>query len=163
MARSRTFVHAVVGCILAVTLVSGPLVPAMDFTQAAPERGAIGEGNATVEVLSAPDRAELARGSYGSGSYYLTVPDATVRLAGVTGKPMLVYELRLPERGYSRGTTHFLSAAQTGTYAVSLERDSWLPEEVEQDSYEGELVILLRNGNGDRTVYRGNVTVAVER
>lgn len=162
MARSRTLVYAAVGCILAVTLVSGPLVPAVDFTRAAPEQGTIGEGNATVEVVSAPDRARLARGSYGSGSYYLRVPDATVRLTDVTGQPMLVYKLRLPSEGYTRATTHFVSAAQAGPYALSLDRDSWMPEDVERDRYEGELLIHLRNGDGDRTVYRGNVTVEVE-
>lgn len=165
MARSRTFVYAAVGCILAVTLVSGPLVPWVDLTRAdaGEDPGELGQGDATAEVVSAPGRATLTRGAYGSGSYYLEVPDATVELRDVTGRPMLIYKIRLPAKGYSRGTNHFVSAEQEGTYELSLERDAWTRDEVTRDRYEGELVVLLRDGDSDRTVYRGNVTVEVER
>lgn len=161
MDDTRVAVYAAVAIILGTTLVSGPLVGAVDFTTERDETFAPGSGSADVTVISTPERAQLDRGSFGSGAYYLRVPDATVRLDAVSGQPMLVYKIRIPDLGYTRGTTHFLDSGAEGRTAVSIEEDALDPEDIDRESYPGELVLLVRADGGDEVLYRGPITVDV--
>lgn len=163
---ARVAVWLTVGIIVSVTIISGPLVGAVDFTpNTSNDDGtfAPGTGKVDVEVHSLPTEAKLEKGSYGAGAYYLRVPDATVNIKRVEGQPMLVYKLRIPEMGFSRGTTHFLDAGTAGTRNIALEEGTLAPDKVTKDSYAGELLILVRAGDGERIVTRQNVTVDVRR
>lgn len=156
-------VAGTVTLVLAVAAVSGPLVPGVDFTRESAEQTAPpGSGSVDARVLAVPEDAALVKGDFGAGAYYLRVADATVDVASVTGQPLLVYKLRIPAMGYVRGTTHFLSPEMDGHMAVALEEDSLDPEKVEQSSYRGELLLLVRDDADERLLYRENVTVAVE-
>lgn len=161
MDDARVAVYAAVALILGTALVSGPLVGAVDFTREREDTFAPGSGSADVSVVSTPERARLDRGSFGSGAYNLRVPDATVQIAAVSGQPMLVYKIRIPDLGYTRGTAHFLDSSSEGRMTVSIEEDALDPDDIDRDSYPGELVVLVRADGGDEVLYRGPVTVEV--
>jgi len=162
MDEAEYVVAGAVAVIVLATLVSGPLVGAVDFTGESDGSFSPGEGNATVSVLETPARAEIRKSSYGAGTYRLDVPDSVVDLQSVSGTPVLVYKLRIPEIGHTRGTTHFLDSSQSGRTNVTIERGSIDPDEIDESRYDGELVLLLRATGGERTLFRGNVTVEVE-
>lgn len=158
---SKVAVYGTVAVIVATTLVSGPLVDAVDFTQERDETFDPNTGGATVTVLSTPDRARLDRGSFGAGAYYLQVPDATVRIADVSGQPILAYKIRIPELGYTRSTAHFIDEDNEGRMAVSIESDALPPDEIDRESYSGELLVVLRAGGSDEVLSRGPIPVDV--
>lgn len=164
MDPERLAVAGVVATVLVVSLLSGPLVAGVDLSPTPTDDGPPPQtGNATVGVLSTPDSVRLEKGSFGADApYTLYVPDATVGISNVTGGPLLVYKLRIPELGYSRGTTLFLDDSSTGTRSVALEQTT-LDEELPEDQYRGELLLLLRGDGPERTLSRGNVTVEVKR
>lgn len=160
MDSERVVVYGVIGIVLGTTLVSGPFVGAVDFTTA-PERPSIGDGNATIGEVSLPASAEITEGRYGSGEYYLRVPDASVEVENVSGRPLLAYEISIPAIGYSRTTSHFISPSDTGSYALSLERDSMKRSMVENDSYSGTLRVFLRSNGTEQRLAARNITVEV--
>lgn len=160
MNRERVVVYGVVGLVLATTLASGPLVGAVDFTTA-PEPRSFEGGDATVTDVSLPASATISPGRFGSGEDYLRVPDGAVTLANVTGTPMLAYQISIPEIGYSRSTTHFVTDADEGPYALSMERDAIESSRVADGSYNGTLAVYLRSNQTERTVADRNVTVEV--
>jgi len=167
MEPHRIAVYATVAVVVAVAVASGPLVGAVDLTR---ERtgsgdagaGVPGEGSVDVAVESLPDTATLDRGAYGAGAYTLRVPDARVRLANVTGQPMVVYKIELRALGYSRGTVHFVTADNAGQFTLGLDRDSLAPDDIDRERYEGRLTVLVR-ADGERIVERRTVTVHVRR
>lgn len=160
MNTERGVVYGVIGLVLATTLVSGPLVGAVDFTPAA-EESSLDGGNATVGDVSLPATAEIRHGRFGSGEYYVHVPDATLRLDNVTGTPLLAYRFSIPVLGYSRSTTHFVTAADTGRYDLTLSRDAIEPSRVENRSYGGTVSVFLRSNRTERRLAERNVTVEV--
>jgi hypothetical protein len=156
-------VAGTVALVLAVTLVSGPLVGAVDFTPDREQQSfSPGEGTIEATVVSVPSTVTLDRGSYGSGAYYLRVPDATVDIESISGQPMLIYKLRIPDLGYARGTTHFVDESHEGRRTVSLERATIEPGKIGREQYRGELLILVRTNGEDETNARRNVTVEVD-
>jgi hypothetical protein len=164
MRTERVSVGLVVAAILVASLLSGPLVAGVDLSTTADDDGPAPEtGNATVDLVDVPGTATLEKGSFGADApYALTVPDATVRLSNVTGGPLLVYKLRIPELGYTRGTTLFLDGSMAGQRSVTLERTT-VEKDLQRDRYRGELLLLFRGDGPERTLYRGNVTVEVRR
>lgn len=160
MNTERGVVYGVIGLVLATTLVSGPLVGAVDFTTA-PEQRSFGSGNATVGDVSLPSSTEITSGRFGSGEYYVLVPDATLTVANVTGTPLLAYQFSIPALGYSRSTTHFVTSSDTGTYELSLKRDAIEPSRVENRSYDGTVTVFLRSNESERRLAERNVTVEV--
>ena len=165
MDTAQRAVVAAVSTIVAVTLLSGPLVGAVDLTT---ESGTgisdeLGEGSAEVSVESLPTDLTISEGRYGSEQFFLRVPDATVRLSNVTGQPLLKYNIRIEDLGYSSGTTLFISAEQEGTNRLSLTRSTFDAGEIRQDSYEATLSVSLRANGTERVVRERAVVVEVER
>jgi len=160
MNTERAVVYGVIGLVLATTLVSGPLVGTVKFTTA-PERTSLNGGDATVGAVTLPSSTEITSGRFGSGEYYVHVPDATLTVANVTGTPLLAYQFSIPAMGYSRSTTHFVTSADAGTYGLSLERDAIEPSRVEKQSYDGTLSVFLRSNESERRLAERNVTVEV--
>ncbi|QCJ45915.1 hypothetical protein [Haloprofundus sp. MHR1] len=174
MRTSGTVVWLSVLLIAALSIASGPLVGGVDFTSAGDTTGdsgsggALGAGNATVTDVSLDAAGvRLERGGYGSQAYYLSVPDATVRLQSVTGRPILSYKIRVPALGLERSSAVFLNESYTEagatTLALTVDDDPVDPERVTESSYEAELSVLLRTESGSRTLRRLSVTVEVER
>jgi hypothetical protein len=156
----RAVEWGVVTVLLVVALASGPLVGAVDLTHELPSN--YGEGALTVGAVSAPETATIDRGSYGEQSYQLEVPDATIEVESISGRPIVAYSLTIRDLGYTRTTTHFLSERSTGNRTLSMESDTFDPSKIDRSQYAGELEIVVRGTDGEQTVYRGNVTVSVE-
>lgn len=160
MDAERATVWGVVALVVVTTLVSGPLVGAVDLTTE-PDDGQFGTGSVTVDSVSLPDRATLTAGRFGAGEYTLRVPDATAELSAIEGRPILVYRLSIVERGYTRSTTHFLSERNGGTFSLSLADDSFDPGTVEETDYDGQLQVVVRSGNESRVVANRSIPVEV--
>ncbi|WP_332898602.1 hypothetical protein [Haladaptatus sp. CMSO5] len=161
----RAVASATLLILLTVTIVSGPLVGAVDLTpEPQADDAPIGSGAAEVSVLSVPSAGvTLERGQYGSESFYLHAPDARVRVDAVSGQPMVVYKIRIPELGATFGTTRFLNPDTVGTHSLSLGQKAFAPERITQESYEAELIVLVRTGDDEHELVRQPVTVAVVR
>jgi hypothetical protein len=158
MDRSRLLVAVSVTVIFGVTLVSGPVVGAVDLTTPRID-GAVGQGNMTVSSVDAPDTGRIDRGLQ-SESYYLKVPDARLSVASIEGKPVVTYAISIPGLNYTRSTAHFLSAEDDGKVALSLAKDTLSDQRVNELSYEGTLSVVLR-GDDDREIYEDAISVEV--
>jgi hypothetical protein len=146
--------------ILLGTLASGPLALA---DRPADQTTEVGAGSVTVSEVTLPESADLRQGRYGEDSFYLRVPDATIRFEGVAGRPVLTYKLEIPDLGYSRETAFFLGPDTGDRMELSLERDQIAPDRIENDSYAGTLRVVERAGNESRVVAKRNITVEVRR
>lgn len=160
MNRAGSVVWGTVLVVVAVGVLSGPLVGAVDLTTEPPDPEALGTGAATVDVESVPTDARLDETAY-SGAYALEIPAATVAVSNVTGEPMLVYRLRIPELGAQRSTVFFLDGETEGELALSIESESVDAERITQDEYDAELRLLLRADGDDEVLHESDVTVEV--
>jgi hypothetical protein len=151
-----------VGVILVLTLSSGP-AGVVDFTTERDVTAGLGQGELVGSSVDVPSRAALQQGGYGSQSYYLQVPDATLTVDRVAGRPVVSYKINIPELGYSRETAHFLSAEMGPHITLSVEKDTLRPDDVQQDEYDGELVVIERIDHNSTVLERRNVTVEVQR
>jgi hypothetical protein len=159
MERERATVWGVVSLVVVTTLVSGPLVGAVDLTTE-PEMD-FGTGSMTVDSVTLPDRATLSVGRFGAGEYTLRVPDASVEISAVDGRPLLVYRLSIRERGYTRSTVHFVSQKNVGPYSLSLSDDRFDRAEITNDSYQGRLEVIARANERSRVITAQQITVEV--
>ena len=163
MDTARMAVWATVILIVSITLISGPLVKGVDFTRnttATPDF-APGTGSIEITVDSLPANARFDKGEFGAGAYYLRVPAAQVTVSDINQQPMLVYKIRIPEMGFSRGTTHFMEREMTGQRRLELKEATVAPDKITKDTYHGELLILVRADGGERVMARQNITVNV--
>ncbi|WP_436923806.1 hypothetical protein [Halosimplex amylolyticum] len=160
MNRPRALVYATVMVILGITLVSGPAIGLVDLTTPRYDMAGLGEGNATVDRIGAPSSVSIER-EYQSETYYLNVPDARIHVASISGKPTVAYGVEIPEFGYSRSTTHFLSEERTGWIALSLRTDTFSEDVTPGKVYEGELSIVMRSSDGKSVLYNESIGVEV--
>lgn len=160
----RTLSGVTLAAVALVAFASGPLVPGFDVTASADSRGLgdVGSGAVSVGAVSVPnDPATLDRGEYGSGAYYLDAPPATVAIESVTGRPMVGYELRIPELGYTGSTVAFLSASDAGTLTLTLDRKPFAPDRVSSGSYRGETRVFARANGEKRLLYEASIRIEV--
>lgn len=162
MVLSRHLPHLTVGVILLGSLLSGPMVGAVDLSSE-DARTIAGNGSVHVEVTSVPEDGRLAPARYATTGYVLSLPPATVDVSNLSGNPMVVYKLRIPELGYVAGTTHVLNERFTGRQTLTFDEAVLNRSALRYDTYRGELLILKRVHERDTVLYRGNVTLRVER
>ncbi len=160
MEWSRVAVYATVAVIVVVSVASGPLVGAVTVPEGGVSGPDPGTGNATVSVVSVPDRVTLEPGAYDTDVYYLEVPDAVVDVSAATGKPVLTYSLSVPELR-SRSSVFFLQPGERGRQKLPMERLSVDPAAVDQERYAGELRLVLRGSGKEVTLYSEPVVVEV--
>lgn len=162
---TRVAPTATVLLVVVLSVASGPLVAPIDFT-AADERNAagLGSGSLSATVLSVPEEdVRLERDRFGSEVYYLRVPDATVRLDRVEGQPLIVYKIRIPALGTTRGTTKFLNPDHSGNLTLSVSETSIEADRVDRDRYAGEILIVARTNDDEEVLYQSTVQVEVVR
>lgn len=160
MDRSQVVVYGAVAVILGATVASGPAVGLVDLTTRRFDGATLGQGNLTVDRVDAPATARLDRGLR-SRSYYLKVPDARIRVAAVTGQPLVSYRIAVPAMGYSRATTHFLGPGDEGWVTLSLRQDTFPPERVDRSSYDAVLSVVVRANDTEDVLYNESITVEV--
>jgi len=160
MDRSTLFVYATVTVIVGVSVVSGPSVGLVDLTSPRADTAGLGQGNATIDGVDAPERVRIDRG-FQSESYRLEVPDARVHLAAVTGRPILNYRLEIDALGYTRTSSHFLDSDSVGWTTLTLADATLSASAVADKRYEGRLSIVVQSNGTASTVYSRSVAVEV--
>jgi hypothetical protein len=151
-------------CVTAV--VSGPLVPQVDLTASVSSDTqtdeTLGNGSASLTVDSLPAGATLTPGRFDSEAYYLQTPQIEVTAESITGRPILVCHLDIPALGYSTNRLAFLNESATGPHVFEFETGPFGAEQLDAESYRGELSVFLRANGKKEVVASRNVTVVVE-
>lgn len=146
---------------IALAVVSGPLVPGVDFTRSGGGDHLVCEGGtATVDVTEPPGGFTLEAERFGAGTYTFSGEDATADVGAVEGCPRLVYRLQVPALGVDARQVTFLSEDDRGPVVLSPPRPSVAPDEVDRDAYDGTVSVELQ-GDSRRVLFRTNVTVEV--
>jgi hypothetical protein len=164
MEYHRGMLVLTVTIIVATTLVSGPLVGAVDFTTTKEDTLLSDETDrATIRIAAEPQgNVTLDRGEFGNEVYSLNVPDVTIRAPLVRGTPRVTYQIRIRELRYSRVTSYFLGSDQQGeTITLDVQSDTIERGEVTEPQYRGELIVTVHDSDGATAVYRTNRTVVV--
>lgn len=161
MSSPRSVVAAAALVIVVAALAVGPLL-GVATTDDAGER-AVGDGTASVTVVDVPADPRFVTGQYGADALYLRLDDATVDVNDVDGRPVVYYELRIPTIGYSLATGSVLSTGTTGQVSLTYEGDTFTPNRLTKDSYDGTVRVWIRTTDGVDVLYDKAVTVEVER
>jgi hypothetical protein len=152
-------VAGTVAAILLLTVATGPLglydVPETQATDS------LGEGNASITVVSVPERIPLEQGRYGNDEYHLRVPSAVVDVDNLTGNPILNYNLDIPAMGKSKSSVHFLGEAGEGRYHASFADSQMAAGEVTQKSYEARVELVIRTNGTSRVIHTQPATIEV--
>ncbi len=153
-------VTGTVAVILILTVATGPLglydVPETQATDA------LGEGNATITVVSTPETIPLEYGRYGNDEYHLRVPAAVVDVENLSGNPILNYNLDIEAMGKSKSSVHFLGELGEGRQHITFADSAMAESAVENQSYEAHIELVLRTNGTERVVYEGPATIEVE-
>jgi hypothetical protein len=157
MRADRAVLVAVVGCIVATTLATGPLglvtlTPAEEVGQ-----DGVGAGNATVEILSTPDSVSITDSSDGQGNHHVRAPDIRVNISSLRGNPALTYSFAIDSPPIASSSVHPLGQVGKGETTLTIDR-STTDRDVENVS-QVELRLVLY-GDTDRTLARWEVPVA---
>lgn len=163
MLEARAAARITTIAILGVVLLSGPLVPFVDVTPAAPSIPSDSPASASITVVSPPsDDFRIASARFGAGIYLYSAP-LTVRVERVSGSPTLIYELRIDDLGVTFVSVAFLSEADAGTDQVlQIERSTIEPDRITKETYTGAVELRLRTGNETRLIHQQHVAVTVE-
>jgi len=159
----RFVVSGTIIAIVIVTLASGSVTSLIDANNGGYENSAFGSGSADVSVESVPSTVYLDHSAYGAESYYVRVPNAIIRIKSTENNPFFLYKLRVPGLNYIRINLYTISERDIGRTALSFGRDALSPDQINRSEYTGEIVIILRGSGDGRILYRGNVTVEVNR
>lgn len=154
----------VTGMIVVVVVLSGPLVPTVDFTSPTGSKPSLDErSSATISVIEPPsDGFRIAPGRFGTGPYLYASP-VVIHVERVSGVPIIAYELSVPGLNYVTASLTFPSDEHEGeNLTLTLERSTIRPGRVTEPAYPAHLSITVRTGNETRTVFGRNTTVTVE-
>lgn len=147
--------------VLGTLVVTGPLI-GVDAVRTQPTT--VGDGTAAVSSVQLPtSEIRITDGRFGTDVAYLRVPDASVTVDSVTGRPRLLYQVDVPALGISLEDERVLSAGQSGTYRLAPGDRAVTPAALERDTYNGSVRIRVQSFEADETVIAENVTVKVER
>lgn len=152
-----TAVRIATGLIIATVLVAGPPL-GIDVVSSGDER--IGEGtvNATV-VHSAGDGIRVTEGRFGTGVWYVRLPDLVVNIDRYRGQPRVQYAIAIPELGVDRTETRLV--ASTGRLRIPVD-DRALADRPANSSYRGTVRIRVQSLSAEKTYLNRTVEVTVE-
>ncbi|NLV08525.1 hypothetical protein ACAH01_03520 [Halomicrobium sp. HM KBTZ05] len=146
--------------VVAVTLLlTGPF-GVVDATARNPTTVGDGRANATVERLDTSGLL-VEGGRFGTGVDYLRIPDATVAVSDIEGRPRLVYRVSVPELGVDRTTTKLLSGGQSGTVRLGMRDRGLDPDSVTEQRYRATITVRVQSFEYDQTVFETDETVEV--
>ncbi|AQL43095.1 hypothetical protein BV210_10380 [Halorientalis sp. IM1011] len=150
--------------VLAVLLLSGPLVGIVDLTPESRGAAELGAGTANATVVGDPT-AELAitSGRFGTNVSYLRIPPASVDVDRVEQRPRLLYVVRVPQLDFERSVTHPLDESVDGRVTLRMDDRAFPNRVIRTDSYRATVIVRVQSFDGTRTIYRRNATVPVRR
>ncbi|EMA25120.1 MULTISPECIES: hypothetical protein [Haloarcula] len=147
--------------VLVTLVVTGPLV-GVDAVRTQPTT--IGDGTATVSSVQLPtSEIRFTDGRFGTNVAYLRVPDASVTVDSVTGRPRLLYQVAVPALDISLEDEQVLSDGQSGTYRLAPGDRAVTPSSLERDVYRGTVLLRVQSFETAETIVAENVTVQVEQ
>ncbi|AJF25290.1 hypothetical protein SG26_05870 [Haloarcula sp. CBA1115] len=147
--------------VLVTLVVTGPLV-GVDAVR--PQPTTIGDGSATISSVQLPtSELRFTDGRFGTNVVYLRVPDASVSVDSVTGRPRLLYQVAVPALDISLEDEQVLSDGQSGTYRLAPGDRAVTPSSLERDVYRGTVLLRVQSFETAETIVAENVTVQVEQ
>jgi hypothetical protein len=166
----RKIVFVSLLAITVLSIVSGPLVSGVSLTdRPSPsinptnENGVPGTGNVSVSSVSVPiDQFILRDGNYGSESYYLIIPNATVDIESATGYPVINYKVRLHGVGTTYISSAFIGEDVRGLQTIDIRDKALTRETVTKSQYKIEVSLVARESSGFRTIYYERMTISVQ-
>ena len=125
----------------------------------------LGEGSADLTVVSpTAESIYLEPGRFGTAAPYLRLPDLTVDASNLTGRPRVVYGVRIPALGVQRQRTRLLR--DEGRLVVHMPDRAFEPPSEDaagplgdSGSVTGRLTVRVQSFTTDRTVVNRTVTV----
>ncbi|WP_299266898.1 hypothetical protein [Halorientalis sp.] len=159
----QQFQVVTVAVVLAILVLSGPLVGVVDLTPETRSAAQLGGGTANVSVVDDPT-ADLAitPGRFGTNVSYLRVPPAVVDVDRVEGRPRLLYLVQAPRLDFERSVAEPLNGTVDGRVAVRMDDRAFERASVPNDSYVVTVTVRVQSFDGTRTVYQRNATVPVQ-
>ncbi|MFB6311112.1 MAG: hypothetical protein ABEH64_08015 [Salinirussus sp.] len=146
---------AVVVFILVVTALGG--LAGADASQ-------VGTGSADVRVLSpTPDHLDVESGRFGSAARYVRLPDVTMSISDVTGRPRVQYRITVPALDIDRHRSSVIEGADR--LRIHLP-DVALPprgQDPAPGTYQGRVIVAVQSFSTDRTVLNRSVPVRVRK
>lgn len=126
----------------------------------------VGEGTATIAIETpTTDRLVTEPGRFGTAATYLRLPDLVADVTDATGRPRLVYAVRVPALDLDRQRTRLIRGEgrmrvpmPDRAYPPRASGDAGLPE---PGSYDGRLVVRVQSASHDRTVVNRSIQVRV--
>lgn len=146
--------------VVVAAFVVGPVVPDIALSSPAQEYEP-GSGNVSVSVSDLPEELTLERNEFGSGTYQLESSVVQTNVSDVSGNPLVVYDIRIPELGYNKETYRILSPDVDGALTIRASSDTVQPSKVDGTSFVATVTVLVRSDGGSREVATRNVTVEV--
>ncbi|WP_416840406.1 hypothetical protein [Haloferax sp. DFSO52] len=154
-------------CICVVTVVSGPLVQAVDLTpdvereyvglEAYSKGGSLTASNITI----AEEGYQLKKGVAGSGIYTTSFPEARLHIDSIDGSVFLVYAVDIPALGYTIQTSHGVDGDSPQDVVIEPPQSQTQAKDVTQDQYRAIASVSVRSGETKRELASQNVTVEV--
>lgn len=146
-------------------LLSGPLIPQIDFTQPladAENESYIGEGQLHIsELVVSTNHAYLNKTNENASEYSLQVPNATVAITNVTGDPLLLYTLEIPQLDLTESAVYHPKQHGPGTMMLSLPNQSIPASAVTNKTYTGTLAVSMYANGTRESINETNLTVTV--
>lgn len=164
MDDARAVVLATGAVVVLLTLLTGPAIGVIAVPSDEGLGGAgLATGNATLTEVEFPADPTLSAGQYEAGQFVLRTGDVGIRVANVTGRPLLTYKLDVHGLDYTRSSLTVLEPGMAGRRSIQLSTDTLPAEAVNRGAYPGELRLILRGDGPDREIAARNVTVTVQR
>lgn len=150
-----TVERVTVGLILATLAITGPV--GVDIVASGEER--LGEGTASVTLVQPTgEEVRVTQGRFGSGVWYVRLPDLVVDVERVEGRPRVQYAVAVPALGVDRTETELLTAP--GRLRVPVD-DRALPDRPENSTYRGSVRVRVQSLTAEKTVLNRTVQVTV--
>lgn len=151
--------HAVAGLVLAALVLTGPLGAVEPVGEPT-----VGEGDAEVRILSAPaEDLRLTAGRFGADVAYLRLPTLSLSVAERTGRPELLYEVRVPELDVQARERTILGPRTGDTLRIHLADEGLPATALQRDRYDGRILVRLQSFSTERTLLNRSVAVEVGR
>jgi len=151
-----------ISIVLVTLIVTSPVVGILDVTERNPTTVGDGTATASVERLDT-DALTIDRGRFGTRVMYLRIPEATVAVTDVRGRPRIVYRIRVPELGVDTTSTELLKSASPTSVRLGPRDRGLDPAAVSDENYHGIVTVRVQSFERDRTVYETNETIEVDR
>jgi len=158
MLQYRSLVSLVAAVIVLVSLLTGPTLGLIAVPTEEPRE--LGTGSATLTVESMPDSATLRADSY-TDVHRLDVSPPVLSVSDVDGSPLITVSINVDRLEFSQGSVYTLEPGMEGHHSFPIRRSSIDSAEIDEESYEARVRVVLRDDSGRTVLDERNVTVEV--